>query len=218
MFAVTLLPLAHSVLKELFEGEGSGVLIGEPENDIGHISEFIERVQDVGAVQSPQGRIFDAVEFVADIVAAIWLERWRLRQSRVIYVVRRAPWIVNPVGPDFQHVVRVVKVVEDDQAGLASIEREFSLPLKVPGIVARHIEFAQPVPGNSLPAPCPGRLIEGSPHIAVGAPLDGMRIAAVFIPKPWVDLDSDSAPMQEARNHFFKIFCLPGSAYAGHKA
>ena len=47
MAVVLVLPFGDGVLEELLEGEWAGELIGGAEDDVGHVAEFVEDVNDV---------------------------------------------------------------------------------------------------------------------------------------------------------------------------
>ncbi len=54
-------------LEELLEGEWSSELIGGAEDDVGHVAEFVEDVDDVVVMQLAERWIGYAEELVADI-------------------------------------------------------------------------------------------------------------------------------------------------------
>src|ERR1700761_6013051 len=117
MAVVLFLPLGYSVLKELLELQGAGILIGRAEDHIRHVAQLVEHMEDVVVVQLPQRGIADAEELIAHVesCSSRMIRRW-LRQACVVDVVGGPPGEVGPMRADLKYVVIVIEIEVDDEA------------------------------------------------------------------------------------------------------
>src|ERR1700735_4280868 len=134
----------------------------------------------------------------------------RLRKAGVIDIVCGPPRVIDPVWTDLEHVVGVVEVVQNQKALFRSLASKLPMTFEVPGVVPREIEAAQTIPCDSLSAASPGHLVERRPDVAIVAPLDGVGIAAMFVPEAGLHLNRDGVTSFEPGGQFVQIFGLTG--------
>lgn len=189
--------MSDDIEPEPGEGRGAGILLTQQMHHVGVITQYIQALANVSAMQLPS-------EWMGYIVEGV-RGRNTVGQTGVLKAVDRPPWKVNVMRVGFQKGMLHVEVMKHDRPFAVTKGGELVEAVEIPGVVSCQIVFRQSVPGSSALAACPWLFKKRSNDISVFPTGGIVLIAPAVVPQPEVMLEPRIAVAQHIVRELVQI-------------